>query len=63
VGLNFGTTQGSVNGSVTFNGKTAAITSWSSTQIKATVPTGATPGPVIVTVNGMQSNSETFTVN
>ena len=62
-GLNFGATQSSGNGSVTFNGKQATISSRTSTQIKATVPMGTTTGPLIVTANGMQSNGETFTVN
>lgn len=60
-GSNFGATQGT--GKVTFNGTTAAITSWSATQIVAKVPTGATTGNVVVTAaGGVASNGVTFTV-
>lgn len=59
-GTNFGTTQG--NSGVTFNGATATPTAWSSTSITAPVPTGATTGPTIVTVNGQPSGGVTFTV-
>ena len=57
-GNNFGTT-----GTVTFNGKTATTTQWSNNAILATVPTGATSGPVVVTASSKQSNNNnTFTV-
>lgn len=61
-GTNYGASQGS--STVTFNGIAAAsITSWSATQIVALVPSGATTGQVIVTVNTVGSNSNpTFTV-
>jgi len=60
-GTNFGTSQGA--STVTFNGAPAtSITSWSSTSITATVPTGATTGNVVVTVNGMASAGHSFTV-
>ncbi len=53
-GSNFGASQG--NSSVTFNGTAAtSIASWGSAQIVATVPSGATSGPVAVTVNSIQS--------
>lgn len=52
-GLNFGSTQGS--STVTFNGVTAAVSSWSSSSISTVVPNGATTGNVIVTVGGMQA--------
>lgn len=59
-GMNFGTAQ---NGStVTFNGIPATVSSWSSTAIVATVPAMTTTGPVVVRVNGIASNSLTFTV-
>jgi RHS repeat-associated protein len=65
-GSNFGTTQGT--STVTFNGALATtITSWSNSQIVATVP-NAVPngtGPVIVTVNSIASpitTSALFTV-
>jgi hypothetical protein len=56
-GSNFGTT-----GSVSFNGTPANPTSWSATSIVAPVPTGATPGNVVVTVSGVPSNGVNFTV-
>lgn len=61
-GSNFGATQGT--STVAFNGTQATtISSWSSSQIVATVPTGATTGVVSVTVNGIQSVAgPTFTV-
>jgi RHS repeat-associated protein len=57
-GTDFGTTQGS--SSVTFNSLPAAsVTSWTNTQIVATVPSGIPegPGPVVVTVNSLPSNA------
>ncbi len=60
VGTNFGSTQGA--STITFNGISAAPTSWSNTQVVAPVPTGATTGPVIVTVGGVASNKVNFTV-
>lgn len=59
-GTNFGATQSS--STVTFNAMLATVTSWSATSITATVPSMATTGPVVVTVGGIASNSETFTV-
>ncbi len=54
-GTNFGATQGA--GTVTFNGTVATtITSWSDTSIGATVPVGASTGPVVVTALGVPSN-------
>ena len=53
-GASFGSTQGS--SSVRFNGTTATPTSWSPTSIVAPVPSGATTGPVVVTVGGVASN-------
>lgn len=60
IGTNFGATQGS--STVTFNGLSATTSSWSSTSIVASVPTGAATGPVVVTVGGSASNGITFTV-
>ena len=57
-GSNFGATQGT--STVSFNGAQAtSVTSWSSTQIAATVPSTAPPGsgPVTVTVNSITSPS------
>jgi RHS repeat-associated protein len=59
-GTNFGATK--LTSTVTFNGTSASTTAWSATSITATVPTGATTGPVVVTVNGLASNSANFTV-
>ncbi|HXJ06004.1 MAG TPA: IPT/TIG domain-containing protein [Candidatus Acidoferrum sp.] len=60
-GANFGATQGT--SVVTFNGITAAPTSWSATTINAPVPNGATTGNVVATVGGALSNGLPFTVN
>ncbi len=59
-GLNFGSIQGS--STLTFNGVASTPTSWSDRTILVAVPLFATTGPVIVTVNGVASNSVTFTV-
>src|SRR5437867_1261 len=56
-GSNYGATQGT--STVTFNGVSAGTaTSWSDTQIAVVVPGGATTGPVVITVNGVASNSD-----
>src|SRR6266699_3611919 len=49
-GTGFGSTQGS--STVTFNGVLASVATWSGTSIVATVPSGASTGPVVVTVGG-----------
>lgn len=59
-GTNFGASQGS--STVSLNGTSAAVTSWSSTSITALVPTGASSGTFAVTVGSNTSNSSTFTV-
>ncbi len=59
-GANFGATQST--STVTFNGTTATVTSWSATSIVVTVPAGATTGNVVVTVLGVASNGSPFTV-
>jgi len=59
-GLNFGSDPGT--STVTFNGDPAMPTSWSETQIFVPVPTDATTGNVVVTVNGLPSNGVLFTV-
>ena len=60
-GSNFGTTQGS--STVRFGTTTAAVTSWSASQIVTTVPNvGAGAQAVTVTVNGVSSNAASFTV-
>jgi hypothetical protein len=60
-GSGFGSSQSS--STVTFNGASATISTWSDTSITAPVPVGATTGPVLVTVNGIASNSLNFTVS
>jgi len=57
-GANFGS-----SGTITFNGSVAAVTSWSATNIATSVPSGASTGNVVVTVNGVVSNGMPFTVN
>jgi hypothetical protein len=61
-GSRFGATQGS--STATFNGAQAVtINYWSDTQIIATVPLGASTGPVVVTTADGPSNSDVvFTV-
>ncbi len=59
-GSGFGASQGT--STVKFNGVSGAPTSWSNTSIVCPVPTGATTGPVVVTVGGTASNGSTFTV-
>ena len=59
-GSHFGVSQG--DSTVTFNGVSAEPVSWSDTKIKAAVPTGATTGPVVVTVNGQAGSGVEFTV-
>jgi hypothetical protein len=60
LGTNFGSSQS--GSTVTFNGKSAAVTSWSATSIAVTVPNAATTGNVVVTVGGQASNGVNFTV-
>jgi YD repeat-containing protein len=59
-GSNFGATQGT--STVTFNGVTGTPTNWSNTSITCPVPSGATTGPVVVTVGTAASNGVNFTV-
>ena len=58
-GTNFGSTQGT--STVKFNGVSAIPTAWGPTSITAPVPSGATTGSVVVTVNGLASNGVSFT--
>jgi RHS repeat-associated protein len=55
-GSGFGATQGTIS----FSGDSASVTSWSNTQIAATVPTGATTGAVSVVANGVASNNNIY---
>jgi len=62
-GSNFGASRGTSY--VKFNTTNATTTdyvSWSNTEIKIRVPSGATTGPVTVATVGGTSNSKTFTV-
>jgi hypothetical protein len=59
-GANFGSTQST--STVTFNGTLATVSSWNASSIRTVVPSGATTGNVIVTVNGIASNVTAFTV-
>lgn len=49
-------------GTVTFNGQSATISSWSDGAILAVVPPGALGGNVVVNNGGLQSNGVAFTV-
>jgi hypothetical protein len=60
-GFSFGSTQGS--SSLIFNNNVAGVVqTWTDTLILASVPVGATTGPVVVRVNGQSSNGWPFTV-
>ena len=59
IGTGFGATQ--LTSTVTFNGIISPyISSWSDTRIVANVPSGNLTGNVVVTVNGVASNSFPF---
>jgi hypothetical protein len=59
-GTNFGTLQ---NGpAVYFNGSGVQPSSWTNTQVVATVPIGTKTGPVAVRVGSLSSNSSIFTI-
>ena len=60
-GVGFGSAQS--NSTASFYGATAAVTSWSDTQIVATVPAGAGSGPVSVDVAGITAQGPSFTIN
>ncbi len=57
-----GTQFGTAQGTVTFNGTAATLTSWSATSIVVIVPAGATTGNVVVTAGGLASAGVLFTV-
>lgn len=60
-GSGFQSTKGS--SSLTLNGFPVATTSWNDAQIIATVPSGATTGPIMAVVNGVSSNLDVlFTI-
>jgi YD repeat-containing protein len=60
-GAGFGSAQS--NSVISFYGAAAAVTSWSDTQIVATVPAAAGSGPVSVEVAGITSQGPSFTIN
>ena len=60
-GKGFGTT--STGGVVTFSGVAAPVVSWGQSSITASVPSGATSGPVVVKVNNTPSNGFNFKIN
>jgi RHS repeat-associated protein len=59
-GTNFGATQSS--STVSLNGTSAAVVSWSGTAISVTVSSGSSSGIFTVTVGTASANSSTFTV-
>jgi hypothetical protein len=59
-GANFGTAQGTSR--VTFNGVAASVLTWSAGSLRVIVPSQATTGPVVVTVDDVASNATSFTV-
>ena len=59
-GFGFGDSQGS--STLTFNHIPGVIQTWTDTVILATIPTGASTGPVVVTLNGQPSNQWPFTI-
>jgi YD repeat-containing protein len=57
----FGSPQGT--STLTFNGQTATVSSWTNTQIVATVPVAAASGPAVVAISGANSNADkVFTI-
>lgn len=60
VGQRFGVSQGT--NTITFNNTVATPTQWTDTVIKATVPVGATTGPLVVKVSNQPSPDTPFTV-
>jgi hypothetical protein len=59
-GGNFGSSEGS--STVMFNGVQGFPTGWSATSLTVPVPTGATTGNIVVTVNGIASSGVAFMV-
>jgi RHS repeat-associated protein len=54
-GMNFGSPQGS--SVVLLNGSPMTVNTWSSSSINATIPTGATTGPIVVAVGAARNSS------
>jgi Big-like domain-containing protein/carboxypeptidase family protein/beta-propeller repeat-containing protein/IPT/TIG domain-containing protein len=59
-GFNFGVTQGS--STLTLNGLAMSPSSWSDKSITALVPAFASTGSMVITINGVASNAQVFTV-
>jgi IPT/TIG domain-containing protein len=59
-GTGFGATQN--GGTVTFNGASATVMTWSAASIVVPVPNAATSGNIVVTVGGVASNGVSFSV-
>jgi hypothetical protein len=59
-GANFGSDPGA--STVTFNGTSSTPTLWTDTRIVVPVPSGATSGPVVITVGGVATTGDVFTV-
>jgi hypothetical protein len=59
-GTTFGAAQGA--STITLNGTTMPVITWTSTTITAQVPTGGTTGNIVVKVAGNSSNTQAFTV-
>jgi hypothetical protein len=60
IGSGFGSSQGA--STVTFNGTPVTWVTWSATALYVEVPAGASSGNIVVTVSGVASNAESFTV-
>lgn len=59
IGTGFGSSQG--GSTITMNGLTMTVNSWSSTNINCVIPNTFT-GPIVVTVNGLSSGGAIFTI-
>ena len=59
-GTNFGSMQG--NSTVSLNGTSATVITWTGTTIIVAVPSNASSGSFSVTVGGQAANSSTFTI-
>src|SRR5260370_7488164 len=60
IGTHFGTAQGS--STVSLNGISAGVVTWSDSTISVLVPSGASSGTFTVTVSGQTANTSSFTV-
>jgi pectate disaccharide-lyase len=57
-----GTSFGAAQGTVSFNGTAATVSTWTDSSITATVPAGTVSGSVVVTANSVASSPAAFTV-